>query len=126
MTLPLITSPQIALSRDGRVDLWCHVEKHLPEGGVQFYVINGAWIGKFDGATACVIDDGTWGAKQAAKAGGWPAELVWQGKAPFGEGSYNEAIRWIEEQRRDAVPMEVWLAEQGYDPSWVFGEQVHD
>lgn len=81
---------QIAIADpDGRVNLWCDVTSINEDGSIDFYVINGAWDGRYHNGTVFV---------EYTKAT-FPAMLVWVGKAKYGD--YNDAIPWIQEQIND-------------------------
>ena len=94
---------QIAIADpDGRVNLWCDVTSFNEDGSIDFYVLNGAWDGRYHNGTVFV---------EYTKAT-FPAMLVWVGTAGLQEHSdgkwskfpdsyYNEAIHWIQEQIAD-------------------------
>lgn len=83
---------QIAIGNmDMEAALWCEHEGVQEDGGIKFYVINGAWGGILypDRDEIIVIhNDGN-------KSNPVPGKLCWQGKAPFHSFDYNEALDWI-------------------------------
>lgn len=80
---------QIAIAdTDGRVSLWCDVESINEDGSINFWVINGAWKGRYHNGQVYI---------EYTKAT-IPGMLVWVGNAP---GDYNYAIHWIQEQIDD-------------------------
>lgn len=109
-----MTAPQFALAhadRPDKVDLWCEHEGLDDQGRVKFLVWNGLWQGAFDGDTL-EITDTSWAAPTGKK---WPAKQVWQGEAPFGSRSYNEAIAWIQDKVTNP-PAPTDGAAEGYMP----------
>lgn len=84
----MITQPQFALGSDGQLSLWCKSDGVTKEGHQKFFAINGYWNGTFDGSQVYV--------DRTEKV--YPAEILWQGKAPFAESEYNEAMEWIRGQ----------------------------
>lgn len=94
---------QIAIAdTTGKVNLWCSVNSINEDGSIDFYVINGAWNGRYHKDTVYV---------EYTKAT-YPGMLVWSGVAGLREHSdgkwskytdmnYNEAIQWIQEQIDD-------------------------
>lgn len=94
---------QIAIAdTTGKVSLWCDVNSINEDGSIDFYVLNGAWEGRYHNGTVYV---------EYTKAT-FPAMLVWVGTAGLQEHSdgkwskfpdsyYNEAIHWIQEQIDD-------------------------
>lgn len=91
---------QIAIAdTTGKVSLWCAVNSINEDGSIDFYVLNGAWEGRYHNGTVYV---------EYTKAT-FPAMLVWVGTAGLQEHSdgkwskfpdsyYNEAIHWIQDQ----------------------------
>lgn len=80
---------QIAIAYpDGKVSLWCEVNSINEDGSINFYVINGAWNGKYHNGTVYV---------EYTKAT-HPGMLVWVGSKG---GNYNDVIPWIQEQIND-------------------------
>lgn len=75
---------------DGRVSLWCDVINRREDGTIEFDVINGAWAGTISPAGDVWVEH----TNRTFRGN----KIVWEGKAPFLESEYNEAIRWIEEQ----------------------------
>jgi len=73
---------------DGKVSLWCNVTSINEDGSIDFYVINGAWDGRYHNGQVYV---------EYTKAT-YPGMLVWVGNAP---GDYNHAIHWIQDQIDD-------------------------
>lgn len=94
---------QVAIAySDGKVGIWCDVTSINEDGSIDFYVINGAWKGRYHNGTVFV---------EYTKAT-FPAMLVWVGMAglrehddgkwsKFPDSYYNEAIHWIQEQIDD-------------------------
>lgn len=81
---------QIAIAdTTGNVSLWCDVRNVNEDGSIDFYVLNGAWDGRYHNGTVFV---------EYTKAT-FPAMLVWVGSAKGID--YNEAIAWIQEQIDD-------------------------
>lgn len=81
---------QIAIAySDGKVGIWCDVENINEDGSIDFWVLNGAWKGRYHNNTVFV---------EYTKAT-FPAMLVWVGSAKGID--YNEAIAWIQEQIDD-------------------------
>ena len=77
---------QIAIAdTDGKVHLWCDVTNINEDGSIDFYVLNGAWNGRYHNGTVFV---------EYTKAT-FPAMLVWVGHTG---GYYNDVIPWIQEQ----------------------------
>lgn len=70
---------------DGKVSIWCDVTSINEDGSIDFYVINGAWDGRYHNGQVYV---------EYTKAL-FPGMLVWVGNAP---GDYNHAIHWIQDQ----------------------------
>jgi len=80
---------QIAIATpDGKVSLWCDVTGINEDGSIDFWVINGAWKGRYHNGEVYV---------EYTKAT-YPGMLVWVGNAP---GDYNHAIHWIQDQIDD-------------------------
>jgi hypothetical protein len=80
---------QIAIATpDGKVSLWCDVKSINEDGSIDFYVLNGAWDGRYHNGQVYV---------EYTKAL-FPGMLVWVGDAP---GDYNYAINWIQEKIDD-------------------------
>lgn len=91
---------QIAIAdNDGRINLWCTVEGINEDGSINFWVINGAWDGRYHNGQVYV---------EYTKAT-FPGMLVWTGVAGLrehGDGKwskhsdmhYNEAIAWIQDE----------------------------
>ena len=82
---------QIAIGNmDMEASLWCEHEGVQEDGGIKFYVINGAWGGILypDRDELVIIQNGN-------KSNPVPGKLCWQGKAPFHSSDYNEALDWI-------------------------------
>jgi hypothetical protein len=80
---------QIAIAdTDGRVNLWCTVEGINEDGSMDFYVINGAWNGRYHNGEVYV---------EYTKAT-FPGMLVWVGDRP---GNYNDVIPWIQDHIAD-------------------------
>ena len=78
--------------RPTEVNLWCTVEKVLPDGSITFYVINGAWNG-------ILYTNGTFKVNMTGTI--FPGIKVWEGRAPFSDMQYNEAIQWINKQLKE-------------------------
>jgi hypothetical protein len=77
---------QIAIAdTTGKVSLWCSVTSINEDGSIDFYVINGAWSGRYDNGKVFV---------EYTKAT-YPGFLVWVGQRG---GDYNDAIRQIQEE----------------------------
>jgi len=77
---------QIAIAdTDGRVHLWGDVTSINEDGSINFYVLNGAWDGRYHNGQVFV---------EYTKAL-FPGMLVWVGNAP---GDYNHAIPWIQDE----------------------------
>ena len=77
---------QIAIAyTDGRVSLWCKVESINEDGSIDFWVINGAWAGRYNNGKVFI---------EYTKAT-IPGMLVWVGSRG---GDYNDAIRQIQEE----------------------------
>lgn len=77
---------QIAIAdNDGRINLWCDVTSINEDGSIDFYVINGAWDGRYHNGQVYV---------EYTKAL-FPGMLVWVGSR---NEDYNEAIRKIQEE----------------------------
>ena len=80
---------QIAIAySDGKVGIWCDVTGINEDGSINFYVLNGAWDGRYHSGTVYV---------EYTKAT-FPAMLVWVGER---DGDYNDVIPWIQEQIDD-------------------------
>lgn len=91
---------QIAIAdTDGRINLWCEVNSVNEDGSINFWVINGAWEGKYHDGQVYV---------EYTKAL-FPGMLVWTGIAGLKEHSdgkwskytdmnYNAAITWIQDE----------------------------
>lgn len=80
---------QIAIAdTTGKVSLWCDVNSINEDGSIDFYVLNGAWDGRYHNGTVYV---------EYTKAT-FPAMLVWVGSR---NGDYNNVIPWIQEQIDD-------------------------
>lgn len=94
---------QIAIAdTTGNVNLWCSVNSVNEDGSIDFYVLNGAWNGRYHNGQVYV---------EYTKAT-YPGMLVWVGTAGLREHSdgkwskfadmhYNEAMSWIQEQIDD-------------------------
>lgn len=94
---------QIAIAdTTGKVSLWCSVNSINEDGSIDFYVINGAWSGRYHNGQVYV---------EYTKAT-LPGMLVWSGVAGLREHTdgkwskypdihYNDAINWIEDQIND-------------------------
>jgi hypothetical protein len=81
---------QIAIAdTEGRVNLWCIVNSINEDGSIDFYVINGAWNGRYHKDTVYV---------EYTKAT-YPGMLVWAGEKG---GNYNDVIVWIQGQIDDS------------------------
>lgn len=77
---------QIAIANtDGKVSLWCSVNSINEDGSINFWVINGAWEGRYHNGQVYV---------EYTKAL-FPGILVWVGGRG---GDYNDAIRQIQEE----------------------------
>jgi len=77
---------QIAIADlNGRVNLWCDVTSINEDGSIDFWVINGAWQGRYHNGKVYV---------EYTKAL-YPGILVWVGGRG---GDYNEVIRQIQEE----------------------------
>lgn len=77
---------QIAIAdNDGRINLWCEVNSINEDGSINFWVINGAWDGKYHNGQVYV---------EYTKAL-FPGMLVWVGDA---KGNYNDVIPWIQDE----------------------------
>lgn len=77
---------QIAIAGStGNVSLWCNVTSIEEDGSINFWVINGAWAGRYhDGKVFIEYTKAT-----------IPGFLVWVGQRG---GDYNDAIRQIQEE----------------------------
>jgi hypothetical protein len=78
---------QFALGQDGRLSLWCRNKGMNPDGGINFWVINGHWDGVWKDGEVYVN----------ATKGLFKAELYWMGTVPFSDSDYNEAMNFIRE-----------------------------
>jgi hypothetical protein len=90
---------QIAIADDtGKVSLWCEHNGVDKDGFLHFYVINGAWKGKFkdnivhitatnDDISGYLVWSGTAGLQKHAN-GRW---------SKYADNYYNEAIAWIQD-----------------------------
>jgi hypothetical protein len=77
---------QIAIAdTTGRVNLWCSVNSINEDGSIDFWVINGAWEGRYHNGQVYV---------EYTKAL-FPGILVWVGERP---GDYNYVIPQIQEE----------------------------
>jgi len=77
---------QIAIADSaGKVSLWCNVESINDDGSIDFYVINGAWDGRYHNGNVFI--------KYTKET--IPGFLVWVGSRG---GHYNVAIRQIQEE----------------------------
>ena len=80
---------QIAIATpDGKVNLWCTVESVNEDGSINFWVINGAWDGKYHNGQVYV---------EYTKAL-FPGMLVWVGDT---DGNYNDVIPRIQDEIDD-------------------------
>jgi hypothetical protein len=79
---------QIAIAgKSDKVSLWCKVIKLNREtGAIDFWVINGAWQGKYHDGQVYIEDD---------TESSLPGTLVWVGERTE---DYNEAIRLIQKE----------------------------
>lgn len=67
--------------------LWCDGLRRYASGRLRFSVINGGWDGALTPEGDVCVD---------ATGGVFPGHrVVWEGKAPFSDMRYNEAIDWI-------------------------------
>lgn len=81
---------QIAIADDtGKVSLWCDVDSINEDGSIDFYVINGAWKGRYDNGKVFV---------DYTKAT-FPGFLVWVGQKA---GDYNDVMPWIQDRISDS------------------------
>jgi len=81
---------QIAIANKGNyVGIWARVIKTTENGDIRFFVINGGWYGSIQGDQVYIEDT------KETYGGNY---ITWQGKAPFPESSYNEAMEWIRTQ----------------------------
>lgn len=69
----------------GNVSLWCTVNSINEDGSIDFYVINGAWSGRYDNGKVFI---------EYTKAT-IPGFLVWVGSRG---GNYNDVIPRIQEE----------------------------
>lgn len=77
---------QIAIANtDGKVSLWCDVNSINEDGSIDFWVINGAWAGRYHNGEVYV---------EYTKAT-FPGILVWVGQMG---GNYNDVIPSIQEE----------------------------
>ena len=77
---------QIAIADStGTVSLWCSVNSINEDGSIDFYVINGAWSGRYDNGKVFI---------EYTKAT-IPGFLVWVGSRG---GNYNDVIPQIQEE----------------------------
>ena len=77
---------QIAIATpDGRVSLWGDVSSINEDGSIDFYVINGAWDGRYHNGQVYI---------EYTKAT-IPGMLVWVGSR---DGNYNDVIPWIQDE----------------------------
>ena len=74
----------------GKASLWCEQHDVLSDGRIAFKVINGLWTGIYDPKKYEVYVNYT---KETHYG-----KLIWQGRAPFDEYEYNDALKWINEQ----------------------------
>lgn len=80
---------QIAIATpDGKVNLWCDVTSINEDGSIDFYVINGAWNGRYHNGQVYV---------KYTKAT-YPGMLVWVGSR---DGNYNDVIPDIQDEIDD-------------------------
>lgn len=63
--------------------LWCRDDGTDESGNRHFFAYNGSWPG-------VVTPEGTFRND--------PAEIIWEGNAPFAVTDYDDAIKWILEQ----------------------------
>lgn len=93
---------QIAIAdTTGKVILWCAHEGFTDDGAIKFYVINGAWHGSIQGEVVCI---------DATKKSFNGNHIVWQGKAPYSDRQYNEAMEWIQRQVPKGIPRDyIWV-----------------
>jgi len=117
--------PHIALSHtpDGPVELWASVERRYADGTISFLVLNGCWDGRLLDDMLEITSTG-WSAPTGKI---FEAHLVWSGKAPFASHRYNEAIDWIETQRKQwaedrAMTLAEWASREGYDLDYLMSE----
>ena len=77
---------QIAIANtDGNVSLWCNVNSINEDGSINFWVINGAWQGRYhNGKVFVEYTEAT-----------FPGILVWVGDR---SGNYNTVIPMIQEE----------------------------
>jgi hypothetical protein len=84
---------QIAIAdTTGNVSIWCNVNSINEDGSINFWVINGAWPGRYHNNRIFIEKD---------TEASFPGMLVWVGKAKFSNWDYNEAIHWIQDQIDD-------------------------
>lgn len=84
---------QIAIADPtGRVSLWCTAEGINEDGSINFWVINGAWYGRYHNGQVFI---------EKETEASFPGMLVWVGDAKFTNSDYNEAIYWIQDQIDD-------------------------
>lgn len=77
---------QIAIANaSGRINCWCSVRNINEDGSIDFWVINGAWSGRYDNGSVFVEDT-----KETL-----PGTLVWVGSHT---GNYNDVIPLIQEE----------------------------
>ena len=77
---------QIAIADSaGKVSLWCSVDSINDDGSIDFYVINGAWGGRYHNENVFI--------KYTKET--IPGFLVWVGNQ---NGHYNDAILQIQEE----------------------------
>jgi len=80
---------QIAIAnKDGRVSIWCSVDSINEDGSIDFWVINGAWAGRYYNEKVFIKDT-----KETI-----PGFLVWVGSHG---GDYNDVIPRIQEEIDD-------------------------
>jgi hypothetical protein len=77
---------QIAIADlNGRVNLWCSVNSINEDGSIDFWVLNGAWRGRYNNGNVFVeYTEAT-----------FPGILVWVGQRG---GNYNDVIPQIQEE----------------------------
>ena len=86
---------QIAIGRDGDVDLWCVDRGFTPEGGLKFWVINGHWAGTYRNGRVTIGYDDDDNEAGAPRGTHYPGKLLWRGRTPFRDEDYNEAMSWL-------------------------------
>jgi len=83
----MISASYFGLGQNGDLSLWCRNDGVDEVGRTRFWVINGHWLGDWDGKVMCIEYTGD---KQ-------PMELMWMGEVPFDDDEYNEAMAFIRE-----------------------------